>query len=93
MVNGTGQSNSFDFSRLAKIDPVCSQMFLKSSLQVNLDVRTNRQQLEQNTEEQAMLNDIKTVYSRSGATILQDATGAAAIVVMLAVGLYLPGLA
>ncbi len=40
-----------------------------------------------------MLDDIKTVYSRSGATILQDATGAAAIVVMLAVGLYLPGLA
>lgn len=40
-----------------------------------------------------MLNDIKTVYSRSGATILQDATGVAAIVVMLAVGLYLPGLA
>ncbi len=40
-----------------------------------------------------MLNDIKTVYSRSGATILQDAVGAAAIVVMLAVGLYLPGLA
>jgi hypothetical protein len=40
-----------------------------------------------------MLDDIKTVYSRSGATILQDAAGAAAIVVMLAVGLYLPGLA
>lgn len=39
-----------------------------------------------------MLNDIKTVYSRSGATILQDAIGAAALVVMLAVGLYLPGL-
>ena len=40
-----------------------------------------------------MLNDIKTVYSRSGATLLRDAIGAAAIVVMLAVGLYLPGLA
>jgi len=39
-----------------------------------------------------MLNDIKNVYLRSGATILQDALGAAALVVMLAVGLYLPGM-
>ena len=39
-----------------------------------------------------MLNDIRTVYSRSGATILKDAIGAAALVVILTVGLYLPGL-
>ena len=39
-----------------------------------------------------MLNDIKTVYLRSGATILQDAMGAAALVIMLAAGLYLPGI-
>lgn len=39
-----------------------------------------------------MLDDIKIVYARSGATILQDAIGAAALVVMLTVGLYLPGL-
>ncbi len=39
-----------------------------------------------------MLRDIKTVYARSGATILQDAIGAAAIMVMLTVGLFLPGL-
>ncbi len=39
-----------------------------------------------------MLAEIKTVYARSGATILQDAIGAAALVVMLAVGLYFPGL-
>lgn len=39
-----------------------------------------------------MLEDIKTVYVRSGATILQDAIGAAALMIMLAVGLYLPGL-
>ena len=38
-----------------------------------------------------MLADIKTVYTRSGATIVQDAAGAAALLVMLAVGLYLPG--
>ena len=38
-----------------------------------------------------MLAEIKTVYARSGATILQDAIGAAALVVMLAVGLYFPG--
>lgn len=39
-----------------------------------------------------MLEDIKTVYVRSGPTILQDAIGLAALVIMLAVGLYLPGL-
>lgn len=39
-----------------------------------------------------MLAEIKTVYARSGATIFQDAAGAAALVVMLAAGLYLPGL-
>ena len=38
-----------------------------------------------------MLAEIKTVYARSGATILQDAVGAAALVVMLTVGLYFPG--
>lgn len=39
-----------------------------------------------------MLNDIKTVYLRSGATILQDAMGAGALIIMLAAGLYFPGL-
>jgi len=39
-----------------------------------------------------MLTDIKTVYRRSGETILQDALGAASLLVMLAVGLYLPSI-
>lgn len=39
-----------------------------------------------------MFEDIKIVYVRSGATILQDAIGAAALVIILTVGLYLPGL-
>ena len=39
-----------------------------------------------------MIDDIKTVYARSGATLLQDAIGAGALVIMLAVGLYFPGL-
>ncbi|MFB9232486.1 hypothetical protein ACFFUT_11895 [Pseudohalocynthiibacter aestuariivivens] len=38
-----------------------------------------------------MLDDIKTVIDRSSATLLQDAAGAASLVVMLFVGLYLPG--
>lgn len=67
-------------------------MFLKSSLHTVNDMRTNRQQREQTRRSPKMLNDIKNVYLRSGATILQDALGAAALVVMLAVGLYLPGM-
>ncbi len=35
---------------------------------------------------------IKSIASRSQATLLQDAAGAAALVVMLMVGLHLPGL-
>jgi len=66
-------------------------MFLKSSLQVNHFMRTNRQQKNNTQKEPQMLADIKNVYTRSGATIVQDAAGAAALLVMLAVGLYLPG--
>lgn len=39
-----------------------------------------------------MLSDMKEVLSRSSATLLQDAAGAAALVLMLVVGLTLPGL-
>lgn len=39
-----------------------------------------------------MIDDVKTAYARSSATLLQDALGAAALVVMLIVGLYLPAL-
>lgn len=39
-----------------------------------------------------MMSDLKDVISRNQATLLQDAAGAAALVVMLIVGLHLPGL-
>ncbi len=38
-----------------------------------------------------MLAEIKTVYARSRETLLQDAAGAAALIVMLGAALYLPG--
>ncbi|WP_298383198.1 hypothetical protein [Ruegeria sp.] len=37
-----------------------------------------------------MLTQIKTAFSRSQATILQDAAGVASLVVMLVVALHLP---
>jgi len=37
-----------------------------------------------------MIRDIKTVYRRNSATLVQDAVGVAALVVMLLVGLYAP---
>lgn len=40
-----------------------------------------------------MINQIKTAALRSGNTLLGDAIGAAALVVMLVGALYLPGLA
>jgi len=40
-----------------------------------------------------MLNDIKSALSRSSATLVEDALGAAALTVILLVGLYLPALA
>ncbi len=39
-----------------------------------------------------MLTDLKKIYDRSSATLLQDAAGAISLVVMLLVGLHLPGL-
>ncbi|WP_272945274.1 hypothetical protein [Actibacterium atlanticum] len=39
-----------------------------------------------------MLNDVKTVLRRSPATLLQDAVGAVALIVMLMASLHLPSL-
>lgn len=39
-----------------------------------------------------MINDVKTAFNRSTSTILQDAAGASALIVMLIVGLHLPSL-
>lgn len=68
-------------------------MFLKSSLQVNLNMGTKGQQTEREHYKRSptMLAEIKTVYIRSGATLLQDAAGAAALIVMLGAALYMPG--
>jgi hypothetical protein len=40
----------------------------------------------------AMPADLKSVLKRSSPTLIQDAAGAAALVVMLLVALHLPGL-
>lgn len=39
-----------------------------------------------------MINDVKTAFHRSSSTILQDAAGATALIVILIVGLHLPNL-
>ena len=39
-----------------------------------------------------MLNEIKSVIARSSETLLQDAVGAAALVVMLLASLIVPGM-
>lgn len=39
-----------------------------------------------------MLNEIKSVLTRSAPTLMQDAIGATALVVILMVGLHLPSL-
>ncbi|WP_269434807.1 hypothetical protein [Cochlodiniinecator piscidefendens] len=38
-----------------------------------------------------MLKDVKTVAARSAGTLVQDAVGLCALIVMLVAGLYLPG--
>ncbi|WP_302661631.1 hypothetical protein [Sulfitobacter sp. SK012] len=40
-----------------------------------------------------LLSTLKTIATRSQDTLLQDAAGAAALVVMLVVALHMPGLA
>lgn len=46
----------------------------------------------QTLREQQMAKDIKTAIVRSSGTIIADAIGAAALLVMLFVGLSLPGM-
>lgn len=40
----------------------------------------------------AMLNDLKDICLRAGPTLVQDALGATSLIVMLVVGLHIPGL-
>jgi hypothetical protein len=63
-------------------------MFLKSSLLPALKMRTNKQHEVEVT--MTTLRMIKSIATRSHSTLLQDAVGAAALVVMLVMGLYLP---
>jgi hypothetical protein len=64
-------------------------MFLKSSLQIVKEMRTKEQQMQTNRSH-PMLFQIRTVLRRSQATLIQDAMGGAALVVMLVASLHLP---
>jgi hypothetical protein len=66
-------------------------MFLKSSLLLRVKVRTKWQLIKRKVAK--MIHQIKTAAARSQETLLGDAVGAAALVVMLMGFLYLPGLA
>jgi hypothetical protein len=68
---------------------LCSQMFLKSSLQMVSKMRTKQQQ----RQEMTMLNDIMTILTNSRATLLEDSLGLIALFTMLLVGLHLSGAA
>ena len=71
---------------------LCSQMFSFSSLHGVNHVGTKGQQNEQMIEDTEMTKDIKTVIARSSDTLIADAIGAASLLVMLFVGLSLPGM-
>jgi hypothetical protein len=66
-------------------------MFLKSSLHWLMKVRTKGKQSIKNKGAAAMITQFKETLHRSRDTLLQDAVGAGALVVMLLVGLHLPG--
>jgi hypothetical protein len=66
-------------------------MFLKSSLQMASKMRTKWQQ-KRMSKVFAMLNDLKDICLRAGPTLVQDALGATSLIVMLVVGLHIPGL-
>jgi hypothetical protein len=64
-------------------------MFSFSSLLCIEEMRTKVQQRVKGTD-MTTLRQIKTIAVRSQDTLLQDAIGAAALMVILVVGLYLP---
>ena len=64
-------------------------MFLFSSLLYVKKMRTKLEQRVKGTD-MTTLRQIKTIAVRSQDTLLQDAIGAAALMVILVVGLYLP---
>ena len=68
---------------------ICSHLVLYRALTI-WEQRGNKEK--QALREQQMANDIKTAIVRSRGTIIADAIGAAALLVMLFVGLSLPGM-
>jgi hypothetical protein len=64
-------------------------MFLKSSLQIFSEMRTNRQR--NAFRRRTMIRDAKAALRRSSQTLAQDFLGAGALVAILLVGLHLPG--
>jgi hypothetical protein len=66
-------------------------MFLKSSLQVNRNMRTKWQQ-NVLLQENEMAREIRTMFDRSRETILADALGVVALIVILVGGLSLPSM-
>lgn len=67
---------------------ICSQMFLFSSLQKVNKMRTKEQQIRR--DKMTTLKTLKSIATRSHDTLLQDAVGVAALIVMLVVSLHLP---
>jgi hypothetical protein len=62
--------------------------FLKSSLQLCLDVEHYRNK----AKEVAMIAELKAVATRSSDTLVEDAIGVAALFALLFAGLFLPAL-
>ncbi|WP_281972409.1 hypothetical protein [Ruegeria faecimaris] len=92
MADETGSGNPFDISWLDENRNISSQMFSKSSLPRQQNMRTKGQQrIKTLTGGTNMLTQIKTTLNRSQSTLLQDAAGAVALVVILMVALHLPG--
>ncbi|MFT6674120.1 MAG: hypothetical protein ACJAVM_000291 [Sulfitobacter sp.] len=63
-------------------------MFPKSSLHRVNKMRTKKQQ--NRSFKMTTFRTLKSIVSRSQDTLLQDSIGAAALIVMLVVGLHLP---
>jgi hypothetical protein len=64
-------------------------MFLKSSLQGYEDMRT----MQQHRTEDTMFETVRTILSRSRATVLEDTVGVIALFLLLFAVLSMPGAA
>jgi len=64
-------------------------MFLKSSLQIPIHMRT----IQQRHQEDRMLKEINATLARASDTLIGDLLGVVSLFSLLIVGLYLPELA